>query len=310
MPSLTTNFFDICSPSCTGMGLEILRTVPLINMARARGLRVRLWTFHPLAFDDRAVEIFPLQQGHRPLLPNYDEALLVNRGAVWLPHDHPNGPFVCQDALEAALLRGFRQLDEEYENMTPGAYPARVYRFGQDMFGKEPEIFKEQSCPLYPADSESTTSGLQVVLNLIGAHGREKGLSDAFVACKVADHIGAKFPNVQILLLLHARVCGGQTPTINEPNVRLLIHIDSDSRVSRFLNLNSLVISVEGGLAHSVIYRRGQLVMIGKEDWLKETAYLYPKEGVFQRNYVTSFSENDLIKCISNIISDASLIRK
>jgi len=220
MPPLITNFFDICSPSCTGMGLEILRTVPLINMARSRGLRVRLWTFHPLAFDDRAVEIFPLQQGHRPLLPNCADALSVNRGVVWLPHDHPNGPYVCREAFEAALLRGFRQLDEEFENMTPGAYPARVKRFCLDIFSQKPEILTEPSCPLYPADSESTTNGQQVILNLIGAHGKEKGLSEASVACEVANRVGKNFPNIQILLLLHARVCGGQAPTIREPNVR------------------------------------------------------------------------------------------
>jgi len=284
------------------MGLEILRNVPLINAARRSGWHVRVWTFHPLAFDDCALDIIPLQQGHNPLLPLCDADAHIQQGAFWLPHSHPNGPYVCHWALEVARKRRFKPLEAQICDLRPGAYPAIAEQFAKELFGCSESNDVQQRCPLYPADAEDVGEANTVVLNLIGAHGNQKGLSQARLACEVAFRIGNKFPDFKFILLLHSRVCAGQSFKKLAPNVVYLIHQDCDSRVSRLLSKNRHVITVEGGLAHSVIHRGGRLTVIGEESWLNSTAYLYPEYAKLKRRIMQSFSEDEFVRIITECL--------
>lgn len=301
--SLDKPIFDLCSPSCTGVGFEILRTVPLIKAAKSAGWHVRLWTFHPLAFDDNVIDLIPLQQGYLPLLPKvHTPDSQKNMGVVWMPHNHSDGPYVCRRALSAAQSRGFLLLNGDISNTLPGSYPTLVNNLALKLFNIDQTNNPKTGCPLSPAQQDPTIQP-SIILNLIGAHGTEKGLSDTETACIIANDIGQKFSKFNFTLLLNARVCAGQSFNITAPNVKILIHLDSDSRVSKILHHNTLTITIEGGLAHSVIYRNGLLALIGQEKWLRQTAYLYPSNTNNSYNIISSFSINDLTRIITTILN-------
>jgi hypothetical protein len=135
-------------------------------------------------------------------------------------------------------------------------------------------------------------------VNLIGAHGHSKGISDSSLVRKIAVRVGEYFPNNNFVFLLNARVCSGQVIDSVMPNVRFLLHLDTDSRVSRILNPNSVVITVEGGLAHAALHRGCKLTILGLADWLNKTAYLYPLDNSFRTQTLESFSELALLKAI------------
>ena len=299
--SANNSFYDICSPSCTGLGLEILRTVPLIQAARNIGLRPRLWTFHPLAYDDQKVDLIPLAQNQLPLLPA-DESQALS-GSVWMPHSHPNGPYVCSDALLVALERNFRQLQFGITDYSKaGAYPTKVAKVAA-LLGdvNVPPCIRDH--PLYPADSLQNGEEPPIVVNLIGTNGDCKGLAKASLVAKIAASVGAVFSKNEFVFLLNSRVCSGQTVPSTSRNVRILMHLDSDSRVARLLHPNAHVITVEGGLAHAALYRGCKLTIIGLASWLNETAYLYPFPNEFNVQKLNSFSVQDFIGALVESIA-------
>lgn len=296
--------FDFCSPSQTGLGLEILRIVPLIHAAFQAGLRARVWTFHPLVFDDRSVDIVPLQGGWAPLLPPAG----ASHGAVWLPSTHKQGPYVCHWAVNAARARGFVALDgSAVDCRCAGSYPKLVDGIAKHLFSSTSFDHATEgdttTTGLYPPDTLGPGDEAPTVLNLIGAHGSEKGLSDAAVACAVADRIGRTFPRRQFVLFLHARVCANQTAAVSAPNVRLLLHLDSDSRPARLLHRDSVVISVDGGMAHAAIYRGCRLILIGLTHWLNDTAYLYEQTKIYRLRTMKELSEATLADAITSELS-------
>ncbi len=293
------NLFEIISPSCTGLGLEVLRTAPLIRAALRTGWRPRLWTFHPGAFDGSQIEIVPLQQGWEPLLP-FAENHVRFRGVVWLPHAHPQGPYVCNRSLAEGIEHGCELLVTQSMSCEPGAYPAFVREIAFRIFGEDGAPGDDID-PLYPADSEVGTS-TPIVLNLVGAHGIVKGLSDVGTVCSVANRLAGSFIDQKWLVLLNARVCAGQRAIMSGRNIRTLVHLDSDAMVARCISRNALVITIEGGLAHFSIHRGLQPVVVGVQSWLDETAYLYPTDSCFRRCEVATFDANTLVETIGNLL--------
>lgn len=296
--------FDLCSPSMTGMGLEIARTLPLLLAARRSGYRPRLWTFHPWAFNDADLEIIPLQQGWAPLLPPAAPGL----GAVWLPSHHPQGPYVCPGALSAARERGFQALDAAgIDPNRAGSLTDWVAATAHRLFPSQCAVaINEPGWGLYPADALLSGTNALTVLNLIGAHGNEKGLADAAIACAVADRIAIANPQRQFVLLLHARVCAGQTATLTSPNTHLLKHLDCDPRVARLLHRTVLVITVEGGLAHAALYRGCTVILIGLAHWLDETAYLYDPRRAVKRCALAGLTEDALATGIMDVLATSA----
>ena len=260
--------FEIVSPSCTGLGLEVLRTAPLIRAALRTGWQPRLWTFHPGAFDTNQLEVVPLQQGWDPLLP-FSENYARSDGVLWLPHAHPQGPYICERTLAEGLMRGCMGLDAQYLTGEPGVYPAFVRKAALRIFGDDGAPGKDVD-PLYPADAD--TGGSSIVLNLVGAHGGEKGLADAHAVCAVASQLANRFLDRSWLVFLNARVCAGQRAVVSGRNIRKVVHLDSDAQVARRLGRNGKVITVEGGLAHFAIHRGISPVVVGTPRWLDETA--------------------------------------
>jgi hypothetical protein len=282
------------------MGLEILRNVPLIQGACRAGLRPRLWTFHPQAFDDHVVDLVPLQQGIDPLFPAENGRV---RGVFWMPHAHPQGPYVCRRTLAEGAARGFRPLrDADVDVTKPGCYPAWLSEQVAALFADDPPQAADLSCPLYPSDAMDEGEMPPVVINLVGAHGTEKGISDARAVAEVGSIIGRMFPHRRFVFLLHARVCAGQSVQCMQENVRLLVHLDCDPRVARLLHPNAPVITVEGGLAHSALYRGCQLTLIGLADWLRQTAYLYPAPDKFDIETLPSFAVDELCEAINRAL--------
>lgn len=281
----------------TGMGLEILRTLPLLHAACCAGFRPRLWTFHPLAFNDDNIEIVPLQQGWTPLLPPVMQGL----GAVWLPGNHPQGPYVCRCALNVARERGFHPLDEAGIDLhRAGSLPAFVAESARRLFPESGQFDKYNAgWGMYPADSLAEGVMAPTVLNLIGAHGNNKGVSDAALACTVASRVAAAYPQRQFVLLLHARVCAAQCTIVTASNVRILVHLDCDPRVARLLHRTAPVVTVEGGLAHSALQRGCPVILIGLAHWLNETAYLYDPQHNARRSIVAEFSVDELTQVIA-----------
>lgn len=293
---IRNDIVDICSPSCTGLGLEILRSVPLIQAIRSSGFRPRLWTFHPLAYDDCKVDLVPLVQHQLPLIPDHKAG--STKGVVWMPHSHPNGPYVCKTTLRVALERNFEQLEILNTDFPKaGAYPAEIARMASRL-GVADEAWSISDNPLYPPDSHPSEVSQPIIVNLIGTNGNCKGLSDAYLVKKIADSISKDFPSNKFVFLLNARVCSGQLIDSLLPNVRFLLHLDTDSRVSRILNPNAVVITVEGGLAHAALYRGCKLTILGLEDWLNKTAYLYPLNSSYRIKTVESFSEPALLEAV------------
>ena len=293
---MSGKIFDIVSPSYTGLGLEVLRTAPLIRAALRTGQRPRLWTFHPGAFDGRQYDVVPLQQGWEPLLP-ISEKHSCSNGVVWLPHTHRRGPYVCKRSLAEALACGWKGLDDKTMPIEPGAYPTFVREIAEQMFGDDGAPGMDID-PLYPADVgvEATS----IVLNLVGAHGKEKGLTDASAVCAVVNRLADVFLLHSCLVLLHARVCAGQRAVLSGRNIRALIHLDSDALVARCIGRNTKVITVEGGLAHFAIHRGISPVVVGLPSWLNKTSYLYPAEQKFTRCTVDSLDVNALVGAIEN----------
>jgi len=141
------------------------------------------------------------------------------------------------------------------------------------------------------------------VLNLTGAHGNGKGLTDAAVPCAVADQVAKAYPQRQFVLLLHARVCAGQTASVTAPNLRILMHLDCDPRVARLLHRAALVITVEGGLAHAALYRGCTVILIGLAHWLNETAYLYDPRRIGGKCVLAALTEGVLFDAIAGVLA-------
>lgn len=288
----TTRYFDICSPACTGLGLEILRMIPLGARAISAGWIPRLWTFHPLVFNDRNAAIVPLQFGHKPLLPITDHS--HSRGVFFNPQEYQNGPYVCREAMEAARVSGFTMIDPSgIDASVPGAYPDFIRDSANAIFeGTSPQDAPAREL-LYPAD-EYPVFPHRILLNLIGAHGTDKGLDNADAACHVGGALASAFPDIQFILTLHSRVCAGQSFHTVAPNLEILIHMDCDSRVARLLSPRTSVVSVEGGLAHAALFRGLNLLLVGTRAWLESTAFLYPGNPGFLKCIVTA-CEPDLL---------------
>jgi len=292
--------FDLCSPSLTGLGLEIIRTINILKAAFKSGFHCRLWTFHPLIFNDSCFEIIPLQQSWLPLLPAATQTV----GAIWMPSSHLNGPYVCTHSVDEAINRGFRLLKEPKIFDRKGALPAFVNEVAENLFPRSG--FTRCVGPgwgLYPADELTAEEVPPIILNFIGAHGQEKGSSNVLIVMDSANNIARAFPAYHFYLLLHARILSGQEVSSRAQNLTLLMHLDEDPRVSRLLHRSAKVITVEGGLAHSAIERECSVTLLGHKDWLNKIDYLYSPENFFRKTYLLNFSEIELTKAVIGVIS-------
>lgn len=291
--------FEIVSPSYTGLGLEVLRNAPIIRGALRKGWLPRLWTFHPSAFNDSHIDIIPLQEGWEPVVPAFVDQSR-GHGVVWLPHGRQHGPYVCIRSFREGVSQGFRILDDsQVSRRKPGAYPVFVADTTARLLGNDGAVGDDID-PLQAGETHSLNP--EVVLNLVGAHGTEKGLRSTADTCGVADRLAGRYGAKSWMVLLNSRVCAGQSLAEVRPNIRTLTHTDSDIRIARRISRLGKVITVEGGLAHFAVQRGAVPLVVGLRHWLDETAYLYPDDGRIVRCDVDALDVDTLVTTLGGIL--------
>lgn len=286
---------DIISPSKTGMGLEIIRAQSLVNMLIDNNFNVRVWTFHPYLFDEIKATVIPLQEGIEPITPDFSE---INHGAVWIPHEGQNGPYICKTSLKISNLKNFEILNDTKLNFaTPAALPAYVE--------KSARILNKKFTNIEEKSNRNECNSKKIVINLIAAHGTEKGLTNFNYVSNILNTIAENFPSLDFYFFINANVCKGSRIFFNKSkNVKFLIHTESDIRIQKAINESILIISVEGGLIHYSQAQKKNFFMLTTKAWHEKIAYLYTEEIMNSTFYVKDYSYESLVSALYELLTD------
>jgi UDP-N-acetylglucosamine transferase subunit ALG13 len=287
---------DLISPSKTGMGLEIIRTKKLADILLRNKISVRVWTFHPNAFNEIPVAIIPLQESTAPVTPHCSE---IKKGAFWEPHSGENGPYVCNTALTVSRERGMISLDDKNLNFeTTGSLPLHINQTGKLLVDK------------FQCIEDSLVKGNEIadyiVINLISAHGSGKGLTNLDSANEIVKRLSELFPHLSFIYLINANTSrGSKLPYKLSSNVNCIVHYDNDIRINKIINDSRLVISVEGGLIHCACDLNKKFVMLSTYYWFKQVCYLYENDIAKSICFVEDYSVKALVQGCSEILASS-----